>query len=95
MNPRVTDVVVVGTHAVELTFTDGSRGVVDLGPRLAGRAGVFEPLKDPSYFARVSVDREAGTIVWPNGLDLDPDVLYEAAHATTSSRGSGPSSELN
>ena len=44
------------------------------------RDGVFAPLQDPAYFARVSVDADAGTIVWPNGADLDPDVLYEAAH---------------
>jgi hypothetical protein len=37
---------------------------------------VFEPLKDPSYFARVRVDQELGSVVWPNGADLDPDVLY-------------------
>jgi hypothetical protein len=89
MNPRVAQVAVVGAHAVELTFTDGSRGVVDLGPRLAGRGGVFEPLKDPAYFARVSVDEDAGTIAWPNGVDLDPDVLYEALHTAASTRGSG------
>jgi len=35
-----------------------------------------------AFFNRVAVDREAGTIVWPNGLDLDPDMLYEAAHDT-------------
>lgn len=33
-------------------------------------------------FRGVTVDPEAGTLVWPNGADLDPDVLYEAAHAT-------------
>ncbi len=46
MNPRVTHVVVVGAHAVELTFSDGARGGVDLAPRLLGRGGVFEPLRD-------------------------------------------------
>ncbi|MGQ0521444.1 MAG: DUF2442 domain-containing protein, partial [Actinomycetota bacterium] len=37
---------------------------------------VFEPLKDPALFAQVSVDAIAGTIAWPNGVDLDPDVLH-------------------
>jgi hypothetical protein len=33
-------------------------------------------LKDGREFAKVRVDPELGTIVWPNGADLDPDVLY-------------------
>jgi len=37
---------------------------------------VFEPLRDPAYFAKLRVDPELGTVVWPNGADLDPDVLY-------------------
>ena len=41
---------------------------------------MFVALQDPDVFAQVTVDVEAGTIVWPNGVDLDPDVLYEAAH---------------
>ena len=36
---------------------------------------MFEPLKDPASFRRVHIDEDAGTIAWPNGLDLDPDVL--------------------
>jgi hypothetical protein len=52
-----------------------SSGIVDLGPHLSFR-GVFEPLKDPAYFAQVRVDPELGSVVWPNGADLDPDVLY-------------------
>lgn len=35
---------------------------------------MFEPLKDPGFFAQVSIDH--GTVVWPNGVDLDPLVLH-------------------
>ena len=35
---------------------------------------MFEPLKDPAFFAQVFVDH--GTVCWPNGLDLDPLVLH-------------------
>lgn len=41
-------------------------------------SGVFEPLRDPAYFAQVTVDPELGTVVWPNGADLDPMVLHAA-----------------
>ncbi len=36
---------------------------------------MLEPLRDPSFFARVFV--ESGTPTWPNGYDLDPSALYE------------------
>ena len=81
MHPRIAGVHVIGPFRVALSFTDGSHGVVDLAPSIAGRGGVFEALQDPTFFAQVSVDREAGTVAWPNGVDLDPDVLYEAANA--------------
>ena len=32
----------------------------------------FALLADPSYFARVRVDQDRGTVCWPNGADLDP-----------------------
>lgn len=41
--------------------------------------GVFEPLRDPKYFATVKVDPEAATVVWPNGADLAPETLYQEA----------------
>lgn len=81
MFPRITEVVAKHPYVVELSFADGSRGMVDLSRWIEGRRGVFAALQNPAFFAQVSVDRAAGTIVWPNGADLDPDVLYEAAHA--------------
>jgi Protein of unknown function (DUF2442) len=50
-------------------------GVVDL-TALLGFRGMFESLKSPAYFAEIRVDPELGTVVWPNGADLDPNVLY-------------------
>lgn len=62
-------------YRLHLRFEDGVEGVVDLASHLSFR-GVFGPLRDPVYFANVRVDPELGTVVWPNGADLDPDVLY-------------------
>jgi hypothetical protein len=60
---------------VRLEFTDGSTKTIDLGPYLYGP--IFEPLRlDPTLFRRVHVDEELGTIVWDNGADICPDVLY-------------------
>ncbi|HEX5082593.1 MAG TPA: DUF2442 domain-containing protein [Blastocatellia bacterium] len=60
---------------VRLVFSDGKQKDVDLEPLLRGP--IFEPLRrDPELFCAVKVDEELGTIVWPNGADMDPDVLY-------------------
>jgi hypothetical protein len=65
----------LGDYRLYLRFEDGVEGVVDLAPHLSFR-GVFEALRDPAYFSQVQVDPELGTVAWPNGADLDPDVLY-------------------
>jgi len=62
-------------YRVHLRFEDGVEGDVDLG-RLIRFEGVFAPLRDPKEFVRLTVNLEIGTICWPNGADLDPDVLY-------------------
>lgn len=54
---------------------DGVEGGLDLGG-LNRFDGVFARLRGPARFAAVRVDAELGTLVWPNGADLDPDVLY-------------------
>ena len=58
---------------VSIRFTDGSYREVDLAPYLRGP--IFEPIRsDPALFGSMQV--EEGTIAWPNGVDIDPDVLY-------------------
>jgi hypothetical protein len=50
-------------------------------PNLREREGVFTALRDPAFFAHVRVDPEIGTITWPNGAHLAPEVLYQRAAA--------------
>lgn len=70
----VTDVEPLADYTLHLTFDDGSERVVDLADELWGPMG--EPLRDLAYFRQVRVDPELRTVVWPNGFDLDPDVLH-------------------
>lgn len=66
---------VVRTHVMRVTFDDGV--VRDLEFRPGENEGtVFAPLDDPLYMAEVRVDPQTRTVVWPNGLDLDPAVLH-------------------
>ena len=61
-----------GDHRVWLRFDDGVDGEVDLSAELDGE--VFEPLRDPEYFARFVVD---DTLLWPNGADFAPEFLHQ------------------
>lgn len=71
---HVTGVTVIGDHRVRLLFQDGTVGDVSFGDE--EWTGVFEPLREPARFAKVTVD--GGTIVWPeDGLDMAPEPLYE------------------
>lgn len=57
---------------LRLTLTDGRVIERDVAPLLEGP--VFARIKaDPAEFARARV--EGGTVVWPDGADLCPDVL--------------------
>ena len=76
----IVDVSVLAEFRVRLRFDDGTEREVDLTPFLKGP--VFEPLlRNRAIFESVRVDPELGTIVWPTGADLDPDVLHEAGVA--------------
>ena len=71
---RVLEVEHLGEYRLRLTFSDGLVRELDFAGTLNG--GVFAALESPEYFARVTVDPVAGTLCWPNGVDLDPDVLH-------------------
>ena len=75
MLPNVVSVTQTGPYRLRIRFDDGAEGEVDIQDSVPF-VGVFEPLRDPTFFAQVRVDAEAGTVVWPNGADLDPLVLH-------------------
>lgn len=70
---RVTNVEPKPDYILSLTFDDGTQGDICIADRLFGP--MFEPLKDPVFFAQVRVD-EFGAVCWPNDADLAPDALY-------------------
>ena len=69
---RITSVTPLDGFRVRLALTDGSVIERDVEPLLVGP--VFETVRDnPDVFQGARVD--GGTVVWPNGADLCPDVL--------------------
>jgi uncharacterized protein DUF2442 len=72
---RIREARVCGPHSLRVTFNDGTTKQVDVRPLLDG--AMFEPLRDPAYFATMALDSICGTVVWPNGADFAPEALHE------------------
>ena len=66
----------LGGHRLAVRFEDGVAGELDLASTLRFQ-GVFAPLAEVAEFAKARVNPELGTVVWPNGADIDPDVLCD------------------
>lgn len=76
---HVTQVQWLGDHRLRVGFEDGTSGDLDFSGE--DWSGVFAPLADAAYFGQVELDRELGTIVWPNGADIAPETLRQLATA--------------
>lgn len=77
----IVEVRVKDEWCLTVRFEDGVAGDVDVA-ELVEFAGVFAVLADPARFRAVRVDPESGTVCWPGGADLDPDVLYAKVTGT-------------
>jgi hypothetical protein len=66
---------ITGPYRLRLEFADGSSHTIDFRPVLEGE--LYGPLRDLSIFNAVSLDRDAHTVVWPNGADFDPATLHD------------------
>ena len=64
---------------ISARFDDGTEKYIDVSQWFKGP--VFEPLRDPKFFKKFFV--EAGTLAWPNGVDIAPETLYAARETST------------
>ena len=68
---HVTDACHIEGHRVQLSFSDGTTGEVDLKDSLDGP--IFKPLRDVDYFKSFAL--VGHTLAWPNGADFAPEYL--------------------
>jgi hypothetical protein len=79
MAPAISSVVALEPYVVRVVFVDGEVRDVDIEPLLDGP--VLATLRDRDEFRGVAVDGETGVVAWPNGADLDSEVVYGIAPA--------------
>ena len=76
----ITELIAVEPYKLTLKFNSGEIRSVDLEGKLqewaANPNSKFAQLKNPEYFKKVKLDPDFNSIVWENGIDLCPDVLY-------------------
>ncbi|MDD2717223.1 MAG: DUF2442 domain-containing protein [Candidatus Wallbacteria bacterium] len=73
MYPGVKTVKALPDYKLQLTFDSGEQGIYDVRPLL--EKGHFKELRDIALFNSVRISFD--TVVWSNGVDLCPEMLYE------------------
>jgi len=75
LTPDIAEVIPVSHGVLRVVFADGLSAEIDVLERMRGP--VFDHARTRAGFAEARRDAETGTVVWPGGADLAPDVLYE------------------
>jgi hypothetical protein len=76
--PGVVAAKYVKDYKLDVSFNDGTRKKIDVSQWFKGP--VFEPLREKAFFKKFFV--EAGTVAWPNGVDIAPEALYDAENVS-------------
>jgi hypothetical protein len=69
----VTRVEALGGFRLRFHFEDGAVGEHDFSDLMRQPGPMLDPLRDPAFFARVTI--ELGAPTWPNGYDMGPDAV--------------------
>jgi hypothetical protein len=72
---RVRSFEIISDYTLRVQFDDGTDQIIEFRPVLAGE--LYGPLRNLQLFNRVRIDKEAGTLLWPNGADFDPATLHD------------------
>lgn len=64
----------VKNRIFHIWFDDGTEGDVDFSGYI-NKGPVFNKFRDDDFFKGAFID--AGTIAWPDGVDIAPETLYE------------------
>lgn len=78
MNWDIVNVTVSSNLTLKIKFSDGTVGRAIF--KIEDLTGVFEPLKDPNFFAKAFIDH--GVITWPGEIDIAPDAMYQEIKKT-------------
>ncbi len=73
MHPAVVNVVPQDNYQIYVEFDNDECGILNMEPYLD--FGIFSKIKDQSLFSKVRVSFD--TIEWGNGIDLDPQFVYD------------------
>lgn len=76
MTRRIVKVNAIDDCHIHIWFDDGLNGKLNVKKLIGDYSGVFRRFNQPEFFRQVSINKESGTVEWPEGVDLDPYVLY-------------------
>ena len=71
----VEDFQIAAPYTLRITFNDRIVRIIDFTPMLRGE--LYGALRELEFFNQVRLDRESGTLVWPNEADFDPASLHD------------------
>ena len=87
MSLAVTQFSLIAPYTLRLEFTDGAVKEVDFCAHWAQSSEpIFQPLRDPGFFAQVTLPSDSAAIEWPNGADLAAEFLDEGCAPAPPSR---------
>ena len=66
---------IVAEYTLQIEFGDNSKRIINFEPILLGP--LFGPLRNLTLFNQVELNQDIGTLIWPTGADIDPNVLHD------------------